>query len=208
MNRQHIHILILVATIILIATTEAFSRGLPKYIYVTHPTIHLLTMDYEDAPIQAEFPFGTRFKVLGKSEEWFKVSIDNLVGYVSEYSAHSFGQMSIATRNNIKNALKKDHPMVELTPGDTVLRRDSIHVYALVGDGLGEVVKKEWSIGSTPFIPTLKADTVIYAPGKADSNYLVIFRVTDNSGLIALDTAKYHVLGRISDKTNRIPSKK
>jgi len=187
-------------TTLLLAFTIAGSAGLPEYIYITQPSGYLLATDYEDAQIKAEFPFGTRFKVLGKSEEWYKVTIDNMNGYMSEYTAQSYTSMSPSQRARLQKALKNDTPMVELSPGTTVLRRDTIHLYALIGDGLGEVTTREWKIGSAPFVPTLRSDTTIIAPSVADSAFLVILKATDNTGMSTSDTARFNVVQTISEK--------
>lgn len=60
-------------------------------------------------------------------------------------------------------------------------------------DGLGKIVKQEWSLAGGAFADAPDGKTIYKTPSSA-GDILAVFRATDDDGLVAVDTAIIHVI--------------
>ncbi|MGL1936007.1 MAG: SH3 domain-containing protein [Fibrobacterales bacterium] len=188
------HVLFLALIVLSLSSLAAGPRStLPRYIFITQESAYLREAPHENAPIRAALPFGTRFKVLSKTEEWYQVSSDNIYGHISEYDTQYLKQMNTKTIQKLNAYQKMDFPMVEIQDGDTIAPLDTISIVAIASDGLGEITQLEWKIGNGPYVKTKRTDTTFIAPNKPTPHLPVILRVRDNSGLYRADTAHFTV---------------
>lgn len=182
---------IIIVMLLLLTATTLYASYL-KHIYITSPQARILAVDYEDSPTITELPFGTRLEILGRSEEWYKIKIDSIVGYISQYDVQRLPQMSLQMRRKLAKAIQADAPMIEMDEGgDTVSINDSVTVYALVSDGLGEVGKILWKIGAGPFIETNTSHQMIIIPATTDTILPIIVKVLDNDNISSQDTTYF-----------------
>jgi leucine-zipper-like transcriptional regulator 1 len=82
---------------------------------------------------------------------------------------------------------------VTLTSDTAVGLNDPIHLKITTSDKFGTIVKKELSIGGSPFFRTSQTDTIITSPPQPSDHFLCIYRVTDDDGNVASDSVTARV---------------
>ncbi|MGL1903308.1 MAG: SH3 domain-containing protein [Fibrobacterales bacterium] len=192
-HRLSLSLLLSLAVLLLSHLGAGPKSKLPPYIFIVQENAYLREGPHENAPIKAALPFGTRFKVISKTEEWYQVKSDNIYGHISEYDTQYLKQMDSKTIQKLNAYQKMDFPMVEIREGDTIAPLDTISIIAIASDGLGEITQLEWKIGNGPYVKTNRTDTIFIAPNKPTPQLPVILRARDNSGLYGADTAHFVV---------------
>jgi hypothetical protein len=183
--------------LLLILIYQPLFPSTDSLLYVTVKSAKLLHYAWEDSPAIVELPFGTRLKYLSTTEEWYQVKLDSLSGYINTFFAKPKSAMSADIKTRLDKALAADKPLVKIYPDSSSMERsDSLRLYAIYSDGLGEIISVEWKIGDMSFINTDTRDIMIKPPANVDSTFIVIVRVTDNDNNTSSDTSHIRVMGQ------------
>ena len=87
----------------------------------------------------------------------------------------------------------EDAPTADAGPDLTVAADSTVALAGKAKDGIGKIVKQEWSFAGAPFAAAADGKAGYKAPS-APGDILAVFRATDDDGLTAKDTAIIHVI--------------
>lgn len=86
-------------------------------------------------------------------------------------------------------------PVVNAGNDTTVSIKDTVRLRGSAVDTFGRIAKMEWDIGATGhFTPTLSGDTFFVTSSTPDSNFLCVFRATDNDSNVVADTMRVRII--------------
>jgi hypothetical protein len=116
--------------------------------------------------------------------------------------------------DTVSIAILMDPPVAAIQAPDTALSGGEIRLAAgkSTPGAFGKIAGYEWSVGSFADFRPGKADTSVTAPAREMERYPVVLRVTDDDGLVALDTHfvaityQWQVLGDQGFATGYIPT--
>lgn len=88
-----------------------------------------------------------------------------------------------------------DAPVADAGRDTVVIPGSIFRLEGTAADRYGRIEKMEWDIGGTGrFFEVKGGDTAVIAPSVPDDGFLSVLRVTDNRGLIGLDTVRIFVV--------------